>query len=328
MGVALAACQWQDDPVEKVPQVLTSTAEPTRLQETVVVTHTTIPEQVRTQQQDDQDPDNDLVFNIECGEIFCQVPWTGTLKRPFETAFRTTIDPSYPYASTRGGSLDPHHGVEFPNGFGTPVLAAGAGEVVYVGTDEATVLGPYTGFYGNVVILKHPNKYENEAIFSLYAHLSAIDVDQGDQVSSGDKIGEVGASGAADGSHLHFEIRFFQNDYKHTLNPVLWFAPDQEPGSDQMAVLAGRILDRFGHPLNEFAFVLEKIGAEGDIEKSYYPMTYYPIGVNSHPLLDENFAVPDLPPGEYKLTLISGRIHSYNFTLQPGSLGFLALQLE
>lgn len=328
MGFVLAGCLWQNDPVASTPRTSTASPEPTRLQETVEVTQTVFPSRTRTGQPEEQDPEIDLVSSIECGEVFCQVSWSGWLERPIEAVFRTTIDPTYPYASTRGGSLDPHHGVEFPNSFGTPVLAAGSGEVVYVGTDAMTVLGPYTGFYGNVVILRHPGMFEGEDLFTLYAHLSAIDVDLGDEVSSGVKIGEVGASGAADGSHLHFEIRIAQNDYNHTLNPVLWFAPVQEPGTEQMATLAGRILDRFGQPLDEFEFVLEKFGMEGDVEKRYYPMTYFPVGVNSHTLLDENFTVPDIPPGEYRLTLISGRIHTYNFTLQPGSLGFIALQLE
>jgi len=56
--------------------------------------------------------------------------------------------------------------------------------------------------YGNVIYVKHRNQH-----VTVYAHLSRIDVRQGQSVEQGQKIGAVGATGWATGPHLHFEFR-------------------------------------------------------------------------------------------------------------------------
>jgi murein DD-endopeptidase MepM/ murein hydrolase activator NlpD len=65
--------------------------------------------------------------------------------------------------------------------------------VSFTGTDS---------ILGNYVIITHANNMQ-----SLYAHLSKIRVETGKTVQTGTVIGEVGATGAATGPHLHFEIR-------------------------------------------------------------------------------------------------------------------------
>ncbi|MFW5714450.1 MAG: M23 family metallopeptidase, partial [Brevefilum sp.] len=257
-----------------------------------------------------------------------QVEWPGILNRPFSGEFRNKIDITYPYASTKGGELDVHHGVEFINGFGTPVRAVADGEVVFSGNDDLTLLGPYTGFYGNVVILRHRNLYKGRDLFSLYAHLSELKATEGDFVNSGDILGLVGASGIADGSHLHFEVRIDENDYDQTVNPVLWFAPAVAQDGTESALLAGKLIDPWGVPLSEFEFVLKQMGERDTEIRRYYPLTYFSYGVNAHPLLDENFVFADIPPGDYRLTFIAGRLYEFEFTLEPGSLGFFTLQLD
>ncbi len=266
--------------------------------------------------------------DLDCGEQFCQALWAGILARPIGPNGNQTIDPTYPYASTRNGTLEPHHGVEFPNGSGTPVLAAQNGEVVFAGNDELTLLGPYTSFYGNVVILRHPALFEGRDLFTLYAHLSAIDVEVGQTVALGEQIGAVGATGAADGSHLHFEVRLDENDYGHTTNPVLWFAPLNGSGSGPGSALTGILVDTWGQPIDRFTLSLDRLNADGSVEKHYYPITYYPAGVNANPVLGENFAIPDLPPGNYRISFIVGSFHQYNFTLDAGSLGFIKLHVD
>jgi lipoprotein NlpD len=76
---------------------------------------------------------------------------------------------------------------------GDTVMAAAAGEVVYAGSGLLR--------YGELVIIKH-----NDRFLSAYAHNSALLVAEGDRVSRGEKIAELGSTGV-DTEMLHFEIR-------------------------------------------------------------------------------------------------------------------------
>lgn len=270
-----------------------------------------------------------ITDGLDCGEPFCQVSWPGWLERPIGLGARRTIDRSYPYGSTGGGEYDLHHGVEFLNSYGTPVFAAQDGEVVFAGMDDMTLLGPFYYFYGNVVVLHHRDLLpDGKDVYTLYAHLSEIDVFVGDLVIAGEMIGKVGATGAAIGSHLHFETRVETNHYDHTTNPVLWFAPLDDPNHQGMAMLAGAILDPNGIPVPEFPLVLEKMTDTGAVEAFFYPQTYYGHSVNGHPKLGENFAIPDIPAGNYRLAFIYGRMYEFFFTLEAGSLGFIKVQVD
>lgn len=86
-----------------------------------------------------------------------------------------------------------HTGLDFPAPTGTPVVAARTGVV--------TVARWLSG-YGNTVAIRH-----KLGTSTLYAHLSAILVRPGQRVAVGQPVGRVGATGAATGPHLHFELR-------------------------------------------------------------------------------------------------------------------------
>ena len=86
-----------------------------------------------------------------------------------------------------------HRGVDYAAPTGTPVRAAGDGRVEYAGR---------RGGYGNVVIIRHGQKYS-----TLYAHLNRFHVRTGARVRQGQTIGTVGMTGMATGPHLHYEFR-------------------------------------------------------------------------------------------------------------------------
>lgn len=86
-----------------------------------------------------------------------------------------------------------HKGIDIEAQSGTPIKAAYGGEVVEA-DKEAT--------YGNYVKIKHI-----DGLTTLYAHCSKLLVKSGQKVKQGDVIAEVGCTGAAEGPHLHFEVR-------------------------------------------------------------------------------------------------------------------------
>ncbi|MBV7428405.1 MULTISPECIES: M23 family metallopeptidase [unclassified Acidovorax] len=86
-----------------------------------------------------------------------------------------------------------HLGTDFAAPSGTSVRTVGDGVVEFAGVQNG---------FGNVVFVKHRNQH-----VTVYAHLSRIDVRQGQSVEQGQTLGAVGATGWATGPHLHFEFR-------------------------------------------------------------------------------------------------------------------------
>jgi murein DD-endopeptidase MepM/ murein hydrolase activator NlpD len=88
-----------------------------------------------------------------------------------------------------------------------PVEAANSGRVVFAGD---------LGIYGNSVILDH-----GLGLFTLYSHLSSIDVKDGDRIEQRQILGKTGKTGLAAGDHLHYGV------YLHgvAVLPVEWWDP-------------------------------------------------------------------------------------------------------
>ena len=86
-----------------------------------------------------------------------------------------------------------HTGIDIASPSGTPVKAAAAGEVLFEG---------WLRGYGRVIILDHGRDFS-----TLYAHLSASLVKEGQVVRAGSTIARVGNTGNTTGYHLHFEVR-------------------------------------------------------------------------------------------------------------------------
>lgn len=95
-----------------------------------------------------------------------------------------------------------HHGIDLGLSMGMPVFAA---------FDGIVRLARYDRYgYGYHVVLRHYNGLE-----TLYAHLSKIECQVGQEVKAGDIIGLGGSTGRSTGPHLHFEVRYAGN----TFNP-------------------------------------------------------------------------------------------------------------
>lgn len=88
-----------------------------------------------------------------------------------------------------------HRGLDLDGEVGAPVVAA---------NDGVVVLAARRYYYtGNALFIDH-----GDQLFSLYFHLSRIDVEVGDRVQRGQLIGAVGRSGRVTGPHLHFAIKY------------------------------------------------------------------------------------------------------------------------
>jgi murein DD-endopeptidase MepM/ murein hydrolase activator NlpD len=116
--------------------------------------------------------------------------WTGPFVRPVpqeaNSAFGTR-------SIFNGKPRNAHGGADFLSPAGTPIQAPNAGRV-------AVARNLY--YSGNTVIIDH-----GLGLFSMLAHLSVIEVHEGDQVTAGQLLGRVGATGRVTGPHLHWAIR-------------------------------------------------------------------------------------------------------------------------
>ncbi len=98
-----------------------------------------------------------------------------------------------------------HMGIDLASTAHSPVPAANRGKVAFTGDQ---------GIYGNTIILDH-----GFGLFTLYSHLSQIDVAVGQMVNKGDSIGKTGLTGLAGGDHLHYATLIHQT----YVNPVEWW---------------------------------------------------------------------------------------------------------
>jgi hypothetical protein len=253
-----------------------------------------------------------------CGEYPCMLDGHFFFQRPIGSTGKQSIEHSYPYGSTENNMREPHHGVEFYNAQGTPVLAAADGKVVFAGSDKLTLLALTTSYYGNVVVIEHHIPGLPQTFYTLYAHQYKLNVTVGQEVKAGDQIGEVGATGVAIGSHLHFELRVTNNDYSSSRNPELWLQP--LPGT---GVLAGRIEDAQGGLLRGEINVQHIENGVLSPFSVASALTYASEAqpVNGDDVFHENFVVGELPAGDYRLTMLyNGKLYEQLVKIEAGKL--------
>ncbi len=218
-----------------------------------------------------------------------------------------------------------HNGIDMPNPIGQPVRAAGSGQVIWA-AEGLRVTGcafQNSPSYGNVVLIEHDFGYRNQHIYSLYAHLSAVLVEQGTYVQAGDVIGLVGATGRVSGPHVHFEIRMGGCHYGDTYNPVLWMVPYVGHG-----VIAGRLVDSNGDFINDVDITLRS-WATGLVQNTTTSYIFFDsaLDVNTDPVWDENFAIGDVPAGRYEVVAtINGERVSKVIDVFEGTTSFVELK--
>lgn len=118
-------------------------------------------------------------------------------RQPSNLLFDPPVDGplSSPFGLRRffnGEERNPHSGLDFAVGAGTPIKSPAAGKVILV--------GDYF-FNGKTVFVDH-----GQGLISMFCHMSKVDVKVGDELTRGGIVGRVGATGRATGPHLHWNV--------------------------------------------------------------------------------------------------------------------------
>jgi murein DD-endopeptidase MepM/ murein hydrolase activator NlpD len=220
------------------------------------------------------------------------------------------------------GGLQTHHGVDIQNMLGTGILAVGSGRVAYAGSDSQVQFGPQTNFYGNLVVIEHDRLAPNgQPLYTLYGHMFRVDVETGQRVEQGDKIGQVGSTGVALGSHLHLEVRIGDMySYDSTYNPDLWLMP--WPG---YGTLMGRVFDADGNRIYDAAIIIQSEGGASRQTSSYADDF-----VNPDPYYGEHYTYGDLSAGTYQVIVRVRGVLRFkgDVTIEGGKTNWLDIRLN
>ena len=288
-----------------------------------------IPAETPTEAPVETSPSQQAGVSTTCDKEICVLSGAFPLQRPISADKREQIDPSYRFGTSNHGKRELHTGVEFLNPKGTPVLAAAKGDVVFAGDDLKNQVAPYRNYYGNYVVLQHDIPGFDKPVFTLYAHLSEIDVKEGDEVKAGDQIGLVGSTGAATGAHLHFEVRYGNNEFYSAVNPELWLQPLKGEDGQLNGAIAGRILDPAGKSITMPNIVVERLTGPGlPAQDTYYVNTYEERKLVGKEPWGESFALSDLPPGQYQLSFVKNGFQTRLVDVLPGQLTLITIQLD
>ena len=215
-----------------------------------------------------------------------------------------------------------HSGVDIPDDEGTPILAAGPGTVIWAGWGLFTE-SPLNEDdpYGKSVAIQHDFGFRGQGLFTVYAHMEAVNVTLGQWVDTGEVIGFMGSTGISTGPHVHFEVRLGENDFHHTQNPELWMSPPQGWG-----VLVGRITDEKGKILRLHNL---QISPEPEGKPVRTVRTYGGGPTNPDPYYNENFVLSDLHAGIYKISIkYDGQKQRFWIEIFPGQVTYFTFRGE
>jgi murein DD-endopeptidase MepM/ murein hydrolase activator NlpD len=253
--------------------------------------------------------------------------------RPIESNANNSVLFYYSYGSDgQADSERVHHGIDIPNPIGEEVYATAPGTVIFASDGRIGEIDIFQNSttYGNVVLIEHDFGYQGRAVYTLYAHLQAALVTEGQYVIAGQPIALVGNTGRVSGPHVHFEIRIAPEGssdiprYGDTYNPILWMVPYVGHG-----IVAGRVMDANGNYLDDVTVTLRNraTGLLHPANATTYIFDGTVNQVNADPVWRENFAIADVPVGRYDVIVtIDGQRVVSQVNVLEGMTNFVELR--
>lgn len=208
--------------------------------------------------------------------------------RPIGPTDQNDKDQTYLYGSTMGGNFRQHQGNEYNNPEGVPILAVDDGTIVF----RADSIGHS--------VLKCDRQEDGENIFAHYHHQNEILKKVGDHVKRGEVIGTIGKKGNVTNEHLHFEVAYTEvgspseSTMTHTRNSEFWIAP--LPGC---GTIVGRLVDSQDHSMGGVR--IYGLTKPVPTETPFSFAETYLEKVHPDNIYKENFAIGDVPAGDYVL---------------------------
>ena len=135
---------------------------------------------------------NDVLSRLDELNLYRIAAQNAPFANPVLGSFRLTSGFGPRRDPFHGGTRQ-HNGVDFAGRSGTPIHATADGVVIKAG---------WSSGYGRLIKIQH-----DFGIQTYYAHLSKISVREGQRVSRGERIGDMGNTGRSTGTHLHYEVR-------------------------------------------------------------------------------------------------------------------------
>lgn len=255
---------------------------------------------------------DDVVDEEDAPMASADVPTTLPFKAVFHRPVKAPIDQTWLFGEVYDQAKGTRRGVSFQAPAGTPVLAIAAGKVVEAVYDEA--VSPTLPFPRSILI-EHSEKIDGQTVYSMYGQLAEIKVANGDKVKVGQAIGTTGAPYDITvndrSTEFEFEIRVGGKSLADARNPELFL----QPLSSDTGLIVGQFASMSGQALTG-----KKIeGIRKDSEYYSYTLTYDSAAKPTH--WQENFAVSDVPAGEYTLDFGDGLTRKVK--VEPGKASYL-----
>ena len=213
-----------------------------------------------------------------------------------------------------------HTGIDIPTPKGTPIFAAGPGQVMFAGYGLFRGNDDPNDPYGLAVTVRHDFGYQGLELYTVYAHMDRINVVSGQRVETGTQLGEVGTTGLTTGPHLHFEVRMENDSFFTTRNPELWLAPPQGSG-----VLVGRLLNTNKSLLTRHEVIVKNL----ETRQKWSVISYGDAAVNSDAYYQENCVLGDLPAGRYQISIdYAEKTLKTEIEIHPGAVSYFSFRGE